>query len=372
MGQRHRYDSPGAMHHVMNRGPSKRVMLASEEDMRAIQALMACGVRRGEFKIVAFTQQRTHYHLLLHTEEGSLSYGMMRLQNVYSRRFNRRTRRDGSLVRGRFRSRLVDSFAYWHTVIRYIDHNPVRAGLCLDPAEYPWGSARHYATSLKGPPWLDRELIEAYVASGIPGGRYDPSVYRDAFGTSLSPMELEFVQRRMARGHWSLSYNLDDLLAAPPDSLQQWMAEKARRADGGEIAAPVAAPSAVLHALRQAKTNVGALPVKLTRRSQDGWDLARVGLLRDASALELERIAETAGVSVSTVHARLRSHRAALRQSPRYAQVVAGAMHAALHATFPKWAATEKGRVALRALWRGAEGRATIDTGAWPAERPGP
>ena len=72
--------------------------------------------------------------------------------------------RDGALFRGRFTSRAVTSEAYWYTVLRYIDRNPVAAGLAREPTEYPHGSAWWYARRA-GPAWLRRDVVEAAVSA---------------------------------------------------------------------------------------------------------------------------------------------------------------------------------------------------------------
>jgi len=353
MAQRHRFDAPGVTHHVMNRGASKRVIFPARDDHRAFLSRLACGVRRHELRVQLFVLMRTHFHLLVSTEAGTLSYGMMRLENSYVRRFNRRFRRDGSLPRGRFRSRPVDSFAYWHTLVRYIDHNPVRAGLCLDPADYDWGSARHYAGSLAGPPWLDRQRVETFVASTLPGLVYRPEAYREVFDTPPSKAELELVRRRVELGHWSLADDLDTLLSAPRDDLKRWMEEKAKRADGGPLAAPVAASSAVARAVATAQIAYGALPVRVSRNTVDGWALILVGLMRELASLELERIAALLGAARSTVYSRLLAHRKAVVKDALYGERAAEAAEHALRSTFPRWGATSDGRVAIARLSRG-------------------
>ena len=128
----------------MNRGAGRQVLFADRRDYRHFIALLACAVRRGELVIQAYCLLGTHFHLLAASPDGRISYAMMRIQNAYARYRNRRSRADGPLFRGRFRSKPVLSWLYWRTLIRYIDHNPVQAGLCEHPFQYPYGSARHF------------------------------------------------------------------------------------------------------------------------------------------------------------------------------------------------------------------------------------
>jgi len=158
MGRPHRQDAPNSWHHVMNRGLARRTVFETRADSRTFQALLACGVRSGRIQVHAFTILTTHYHLLVRSLRGELSEAMRLIQNNYVRWFNRTRRRDGALFRGRFTSRPVDSDEYFTNLVRYIDHNPVAAGLCENPADYPHGSARHYAKE-RGPPWLERASV---------------------------------------------------------------------------------------------------------------------------------------------------------------------------------------------------------------------
>src|SRR6185369_9941718 len=128
---------PGAWHHVMNRGIAKRTLFESEVDIRTFLSRLACAARAGRVEVHAFCILTTHFHLLLRSPQGRLSEALHHVQNSYSRWFNRSRKRDGPLYRARFRSKRVDSLAYRFQLVRYIDSNPVSAGLVEDPQQYP-------------------------------------------------------------------------------------------------------------------------------------------------------------------------------------------------------------------------------------------
>jgi len=133
MTRRPREDEPGSWHHVTNRALARRSFFETRADIRMFLSGIARAVRRGQIEVHAWCVLTTHFHLLVRSPKGELSAAMQRIQNQYVRYFNRRRQRDGSLVRGRFFSRHVDSFTYRRTLVRYIDANPVAAGLCRDP-----------------------------------------------------------------------------------------------------------------------------------------------------------------------------------------------------------------------------------------------
>jgi putative transposase len=85
-----------------------------------------------------------HVHLLITAERPD---GPARLMQSLGRRYvqyiNRAYRRSGSLWEGRYKSSAVQAEAYLFTCMRYIELNPVRAGMVSDPAHYRWSSYRH-------------------------------------------------------------------------------------------------------------------------------------------------------------------------------------------------------------------------------------
>ena len=113
-----RQDEPGTWHHVFNRAIARRALFERREDYRFFLANLARAARRGEIEIHAYCLMGTHYHLLLRSPEGRMAEAMHRVQLAYSRWFNRSRRRDGSLVRGRYGSRLVRSLSYRRVIVR--------------------------------------------------------------------------------------------------------------------------------------------------------------------------------------------------------------------------------------------------------------
>lgn len=81
-----------------------------------------------------------HFHLVVETPTESLSAGMHQLKGGYAKKFNERHMLDGHLFDGRFRSSPVESDRQLEEVIRYVAFNPVRAGLCTHPSDWPWSS----------------------------------------------------------------------------------------------------------------------------------------------------------------------------------------------------------------------------------------
>lgn len=251
MARHSREDAPGSWHHVMNRGIARRTLFETERDIRYFLSRLARCVRDGLIEIHAFCVMTTHFHLLVRSPEAELSLAMQRAQNQYVRWFNRSRRRDGTLLRGRFRSRPVRTLSYRRILVRYIDANPVAAGLVASPALYPHGSARCYAKPV-GPPWLDREWVEAYVQEVAGSASYRPGDYASAFGGSLPAQVARLVEKRID-GPTSNEDPLDELLKAAPGQVTEWMQRKALLADGTGIGVPVCDSEASREVLREAR-----------------------------------------------------------------------------------------------------------------------
>lgn len=100
-----------------------------------------------------------HVHLLVETPEPNLGVGMRRLHGDYGLRFNQRHGTVGHVFQGRYGSVRVKDDAQMVTAVRYIDRNPVKAGL---GADWPWSSsaAMRGATA---PPWLAIDRLRSLL-----------------------------------------------------------------------------------------------------------------------------------------------------------------------------------------------------------------
>jgi hypothetical protein len=131
-----------------------------------------------------------HYHLLLESVEGRLAALMRHHNGTYGRWFNRRRGRVGHLFQGRYGANLIDREEYFLQVVRYVELNPCRAGLVLDPADWEWGSFRARVMSETAPACLS-------VTSVL--GRFGPSNgHRDRYRRFvLAGLADELMRRRL-------------------------------------------------------------------------------------------------------------------------------------------------------------------------------
>jgi putative transposase len=138
-----RIDIPGVPQHLITRGNNRMDIFRDDADrvifMRFLEeelATCACDLH-------AYVLMSNHVHMLVTGNlPGEISELMQRIGRRYARLFNIRWNRTGTLFEGRFWSSLVDSEAYLLTCMRYIELNPVRAGIVRFPKEYGWSSYR--------------------------------------------------------------------------------------------------------------------------------------------------------------------------------------------------------------------------------------
>jgi REP element-mobilizing transposase RayT len=274
----------------MNRGETRRAIFETVQEMRYFLACVVRAIRGGEIELHAFALMINHFHMLVRSPVGRLSEALQRIQSRYVRWFNRRRRRDGSRLRGRFRSIPAGSLVYRRYLVRYIDDNPVRAGLAARAEDYVYCSARAYSQRRR-PVWLSRDWIEAEV-----GKPFSYASYRSRFPTRLSEGERKWIATRLSRGGY-VADPLDLLVGAPPGEVERWLLD-----DQDSRPFPLIPVDALEPAL-----------------AQSGEKTLTAGLLRQVAGLTYAEISQRMQCAKTTVHALARRYRHQLREDPIYA-----------------------------------------------------
>lgn len=133
---------PGAPHHVIQRGNRQQRVFHTDADYAFYRGLLAHACRRDAVTCWAWCLMPNHVHLVLMPEdEGGLARAVGRTHRLYSAEYNRHAGMRGHVWEGRFRSSPMDERHLAHGC-RYIELNPVRAGLVSRPEDWPWSSCR--------------------------------------------------------------------------------------------------------------------------------------------------------------------------------------------------------------------------------------
>lgn len=144
---------PGLPHHVTQRGNRRQQTFFGDEDYAAYVDLMAEWCAARGVAVWAYCLMPNHIHLIaVPPEETALARAVGEAHRRYTRRINFREKWRGYLWQGRFASFVMDE-SYLLAAARYVEMNPVRAGLVRDPADWPWSSARAHLSG------RDNELV---------------------------------------------------------------------------------------------------------------------------------------------------------------------------------------------------------------------
>ena len=144
MGRVRRSSLPDGFFHVSARGVDRKTLLFRDgTDRTTFLELLLNTVVSHDWDCHALCVMSTHYHLVLETTQPRLSAGLQWLNWLYAMRFNKRHGRFGHVFADRFNAEAVDSEEYLFAACEYVILNPVKAGLCAHPADWPWSYSRY-------------------------------------------------------------------------------------------------------------------------------------------------------------------------------------------------------------------------------------
>ena len=123
---------------------------------------------RFDAQVLAYCLMGNHYHLVVQTRQANLSRLMRHINGITTQQFNRRHGLVGRLFQGRFKAILVDRDVYLLALCRYVERNPVAAGLVGHAGDWPWSSYQAHVGQAESPPWLDSAGLYATCWVGRP------------------------------------------------------------------------------------------------------------------------------------------------------------------------------------------------------------
>ncbi len=186
-----RYAMPGQAYHVIQRGNNRGPVFLREGDYSFYRGCLKDACSKHGCSVHAFVLMTNHVHLLLTPDNAaSIPRTMQSIGRRYVQHVNRTYSRTGTLWEGRYRATLIDSEAYLLTCYRYIELNPVRAGLAKAPGDYRWSSYQTHAFGKADALVRDHAL---YLALG------DTSSTRQKAYVSLFPEHIESATLHLIR-----------------------------------------------------------------------------------------------------------------------------------------------------------------------------
>jgi len=146
MGRSPRIQAPDIAFHIINRGNGRNTIFFSHKDFQEYLELLQCYKEKFHIQLYHYVLMSNHVHLLIEpSKENSISRFMQGLTLAHTRRFNTRHQLVGHVWQGRFKSIPIETDTYFLQCGRYIELNPVRAGIVSHPSQYPWSSYHFYA-----------------------------------------------------------------------------------------------------------------------------------------------------------------------------------------------------------------------------------
>lgn len=146
--------APGDLcYHVISRGNNRATVFHDARDYDHFSELMTAAHERRPTRLLAYCLMPNHIHLVLRPQaDGDLGQWMRWLLTAHVSHHHRRHGTSGHVWQGRYKSFPIQDDAHLFAVIRYVERNPVRAGLAARPADWIWSSAaRRDAAATAGP-----------------------------------------------------------------------------------------------------------------------------------------------------------------------------------------------------------------------------
>lgn len=298
MKRRPRDDEPGAIHHVWSRGVARRSIYDCAEERRRFEELMLAVDERGWLKVLAYCLMSNHFHEMVYSPTGELSRGMRWLKQVHAQLFNRTHDRDGPLFSGRFGSRRIYTPDDRIRVVRYIDNNPVKAGLIERIEDWPFGSAYWYVRP-SGPPWLHRRVVEEDIMRLSGRSHYEPADYLPRIDPkSMLAIEWWVESGMKPRSRRGETRDVEELARMGGSRL---LRERALAADGVWEPLCLVPPGVLARAVDDAERRLGPWPFRPGSRRLCGWKVLKACLLRLVSGCDRAEAGEWVGIGEATV-----------------------------------------------------------------------
>lgn len=149
MGRKPRLEYPGGVYHIIQRGNNREYIFGNDHDKRFIIDLIKEYRDKFKFDLYGYVIMSNHYHLILKLSDVPLQDIMHRINNKYSRNFNKTYNRTGHVFENRYKGILVIDDKYLLSLLRYVHQNPVLARMCKWVSDYPWSSDRLYRLNNK-------------------------------------------------------------------------------------------------------------------------------------------------------------------------------------------------------------------------------
>lgn len=189
---------PHAPHHVIQRGHNRQVVFAEDDDYLFYLKTLQEWKTQFDCKVHAYCLMTNHVHLVVDPGGNPDNLGrlMKRIAGRQTRYVNKLEQRSGTLWEGRYKSSPIQDQEYLLACCRYVELNPLRAGLVDDPADYRWSSCPA-KVGRASQPWLDFDPF--YLGMGNSASQREKN-YAAWLGETVPDSELQRIREGVQRG----------------------------------------------------------------------------------------------------------------------------------------------------------------------------
>ncbi len=212
MARFNRVSPIGVPEHIIQRGNNRQVCFVGKKDMKAYLSWLQAYSVTYQVDVHAWVLMNNHVHLLCTPwTSQAISKMMQSVGRMYVRYFNNTYQRSGTLWEGRYKSCLIESETYLMHLYRYIELNPVRAGMVNEPSEYLWSSYQCNGLGKRRELQTPHELYEALGRSKKKRlERYQALFYTDVEGVLLDDIR-KSINKGVALGSEHFTRQIEKL-----------------------------------------------------------------------------------------------------------------------------------------------------------------
>ena len=165
MSRQPREVSSTGFYHVIFRGVNHCHLFEESEDYAKMMGLLSDAKEEMGMELHAYCFMSNHVHLLVREKaQKDVALAMRKVLGSYASWFNKKYGRSGALIANRYKSKGVEDDPYLLTVVRYIHHNPVSAGVVRNMNDYSWSSYRDYVSG--NPRFTDTDFVLSIFHTG--------------------------------------------------------------------------------------------------------------------------------------------------------------------------------------------------------------
>lgn len=200
MARQKRFDLAGITQHIIQRGNNQSDIFRDRRDRERFKSFLRDAIDEQGVALHAYVFMTNHVHLLATpAESGAVGRSMQSLGRRYVQYFNYRYGRSGTLWEGRYRATAIDTERYLLCCYRYVELNPVRAGLVERPGLYAWSSFAHNANGKSDDLVTTHPLFDRLGQTS----RERRSAYRQLFKQPVDAATIELVRERTNK-NWAV------------------------------------------------------------------------------------------------------------------------------------------------------------------------